>query len=110
MAEQDYKFLGMKADWDRTNRLILEGTSTNPERYVDRGGTIKLSDEEAERLKKSGVKLRKADEPDEDSTPKGGSSEGEGSSGQPGSQSSSGGGAAAATTPTKGSKSDKSGS
>ena len=59
-----YKFNGSKQSWDKTSRLILEGSSgeAEPARYVDKGGTIELSDEEYESLKGSYKLSRVGDE------------------------------------------------
>lgn len=48
-----YRFNGSKQPGVRTRRLILEGTHDNPERYVDRGETIGLTEEEHASLSKS---------------------------------------------------------
>jgi hypothetical protein len=56
-----YKFGGSKTEGREVSRLILEGSSTNPTRYVDLGGSVELTDEEYERFKGS-YKLRKTDD------------------------------------------------
>jgi hypothetical protein len=57
-----YKFTGMKDLGTHVDRIIVEGSTSNPERYVDLGGTIELTEEEASDLKASGHKLTKQSE------------------------------------------------
>lgn len=45
-----YRYTSNKAADDQTTRVILEGTSSDPQRYVDLGGEIELSDEERQQL------------------------------------------------------------
>lgn len=62
----DYKFGGSKTPGDGTNRLVLEGTSVNPDRYVDVGGTIELSDDEVKELRERGFSFTKTSDSGDD--------------------------------------------
>lgn len=46
------KYTSNKGQGDGTTRIILEGTSTEPERFVDQGGEIELTDKELASLRK----------------------------------------------------------
>lgn len=48
-----YRFKGSKRQGDNTERLILEGSVEDPKRFVDRGGTVELSDDEVTELRAS---------------------------------------------------------
>lgn len=70
-----YKFVGMKDAGYNVERIIVEGSTSNPERYVDKGGTIELTDEEVKHLRGLGHNLvkqggeEKAEESDGESEP-----------------------------------------
>lgn len=53
MANKTYRWNGPKNKTDGSERLILEGGSVNPERYVDLKGEIDLSQEEYDQLSKT---------------------------------------------------------
>lgn len=57
-----FKFTGMKNDWDKTSRLIAEGSVSKPVRYADKGGTLELTDDEAKELRAQGFKLSESSE------------------------------------------------
>lgn len=61
-----YKFGGSKVPGSEVNRLVVKGSSTNPDEYVDVGGTVELSDEQVEQYRKSGLKFTKSDASDSD--------------------------------------------
>jgi hypothetical protein len=55
-----YKLVGAKGSGERVDRVLLEGTSTNPVRYLDLGTEIDLTEEEAEEIRsRHQVNLRK---------------------------------------------------
>lgn len=69
MADTEkYRVLGASNPGQTLSRVIVEGSSTNPKRYADVGDEIELTEEEHTRLKASGVKLRKASDPEEKET------------------------------------------
>lgn len=74
METKEYRFDGDKTPGRKTGRIIVEGSSTNPIRYADKGGTVALSDDEATRLRKSYklVAVGEAGEGGSDSTGDGG--------------------------------------
>lgn len=61
-----YKFKGRKTHGDTTARLVLEGSTSDPKRYVDRDGEIELTDEEVESLRKNGYDFHKVGESEEE--------------------------------------------
>lgn len=68
MAE--YKLHGSKRQGERVDRVILEGTSSNPVKWMEVGGdAVELSEEQVADLRARGVDLRKSgstsDEPDQ---------------------------------------------
>lgn len=73
-AKATYRLVGAKEPGERIDRLVLEGSSTNPVRYIDLGGEGELTEAEAEVARKEhGAVLRKvgdADSDGEDETPK----------------------------------------
>lgn len=58
----EYRYTGHKKVGPPPARIVLEGSITNPERYVDLKGQIELEDEEVESLKSSGIELRRVSE------------------------------------------------
>lgn len=55
-----YKLVGAKGQGEKVDRLVLEGTSSNPTRYIDVGGEGEMTEKEAEVARKEhGVVLRK---------------------------------------------------
>jgi hypothetical protein len=57
MAE--YKLYGTKNQGERVNRVILEGSSSNPVRTIEVGGdAVELTEQEAEALLARGLDLR----------------------------------------------------
>lgn len=52
-----YRFTGMKDDWNTTDRIILKGSTDNPEEYITKGGIGDLTQEQYEDLKAHGHKL-----------------------------------------------------
>jgi len=48
----NYRYTSNKRADDQTTRIILEGSSSDPKRYVDLGGEIELSDKEVQQLNK----------------------------------------------------------
>lgn len=55
-----YKLVGAKGPGEKVDRIILEGTSSNPDRYIDTGGDAELTEAEAADLRKRfNVDLRK---------------------------------------------------
>jgi len=69
-----YKLYGTKVRGEKVNRVILEGTSASPVRWIDvRGDPVELTEEEVETLRGRGLELRKqvssSDEPDEPEQP-----------------------------------------
>lgn len=72
MAE--YKLYGSKRQGERVDRVILEGTSSNPVKWMDVGGdAVELSEENVAELRSRGVDIRKSssssDEPDQSDQP-----------------------------------------
>lgn len=67
MATESYKFNGTKTPGEVVNRLVLEGSSTNPARYVEVGSTIELTDEEVKDLRSRNFNLTKASDDSEES-------------------------------------------
>jgi hypothetical protein len=60
-----YKFIGTKGPGEKVDRLVLEGTSANPIRYIDVGGEGEMTEAEAETVRaEHGLVLRKVGEPD----------------------------------------------
>lgn len=60
-----YKLVGAKGQGERVDRLVLEGTSSNPTRYIDLGGEGDMTEKEAETARKEhGVVLRKVGDPE----------------------------------------------
>jgi hypothetical protein len=63
MADEKYIFNGSGNQGEVVDRLVLEGTSTNPKRYLDNGGDAEtLTEEEVKNLRKAGYKLTKQSE------------------------------------------------
>jgi hypothetical protein len=55
-----YKLYGTKVRGEKVNRVILEGTSAHPVRWIDvRGDSVELTEEEVETLRARGLELRK---------------------------------------------------
>lgn len=64
--QSKYKLVGAKRPGERVDRLILEGTSSNPTRYIDLHGEGVMTDAEAEVARREhGVVLRKVGEADD---------------------------------------------
>lgn len=64
MAENEegkYRLTGHKEPGRRVSRLILEGTTSDPKRFVDNGGVIDLTSDEVTDLRKRGYELKKLD-------------------------------------------------
>jgi hypothetical protein len=61
MATETYRFDGMKAGWDSTDKIILKGSTDNPEEWIDLKGHADLSEEQVADLKDHGVRLTKLD-------------------------------------------------
>lgn len=62
-----YRLLGMKGQGEKVDRVVLEGSSADPVRYIDLGGEGDLTEEEVKDLRASGHDIRKvgdSDEPD----------------------------------------------
>lgn len=57
-----FKLEGSKAQGEVVDRIILEGSSVFPERYLDLDGTEYLTEEEEQDLRDRGYKLRKVSE------------------------------------------------
>ena len=62
MATETYRFDGAKNPADKTARVILEGSTSNPESYVDLKDTIELDDEKVKELRAAGLKFTKVNE------------------------------------------------
>jgi hypothetical protein len=57
--KERYRLLGMKTPGEKVDRVILEGSSTDPVRYIDLGGEGDLTADELADLRASGHDLRK---------------------------------------------------
>jgi len=56
----EYKLYGSKRPGEKVDRVLLEGTSSNPEKVMVRGGDpVELSDESVAELRARGIDLRK---------------------------------------------------
>jgi hypothetical protein len=64
-AKETYRVVGSSVQGQTLSRVILKGSSTNPERFADVGSDIELTAEEVADLKASGVKLRKQGDSEE---------------------------------------------
>jgi hypothetical protein len=60
VATETYRFGGSKVPGTASSRLILEGSVRDPKKYVDKGGTVELDEEQATSLRKRGYTLTKA--------------------------------------------------
>lgn len=60
----EYKYHGSSVPGSAAGRVILEGSVSEPKRFVDPGHTIELSDEELESLKGRGLKFIKVSDGD----------------------------------------------
>lgn len=54
-----YRFDGTKNEGEKVDRIVLEGSSTDPTRWIDLNGEAELSPEEVESLRERGYKLHK---------------------------------------------------
>ena len=61
-----YKLTGTKNSGEKVGRVILEGTTADPARFIDLGGEGDLTDEEHKRLVAGGYRLRKVGEDSDD--------------------------------------------
>jgi len=62
-----YKLYGSKRQGERVDRVLLKGTSTNPEEYLEVGGeAVELDEEQVAELRARGVNIRKANGSDDD--------------------------------------------
>jgi hypothetical protein len=62
-----YKLMGSKGSGERVDRVVLEGTTANPVRYIDLGGEAEMTEEEAKQVSAEHyVRLRKQGEADDD--------------------------------------------
>lgn len=72
MATARYKLKGSKNLGERVDRVILEGSSANPVRFIDLNGEGDLTEEELQTLRADGyelVKVGEAEEDDDDDKP-----------------------------------------
>lgn len=61
----NYKFGGSNVPGMEVNRLIMKGSSTNPDESVEMGGIVELSDDQVKMYRSQGLKFTKTDdEPD----------------------------------------------
>lgn len=56
---ENYRFTGMKESGEKVDRIILEGSSHEPVRWIDLGGEGELTESEVTELRASGHKLSK---------------------------------------------------
>jgi hypothetical protein len=68
-----YKLHGSKRPGEKVDRVLLEGTSSNPVKWIDVGGdAVELNEEQVAELRSRGVDVRKSgstsDEPEQSDT------------------------------------------
>lgn len=71
MAKNDkarYKLLGTKNQGEQIARVVLEGSTSNPKRWIDLDGRADLTESEVERLRRQGLILHKVGEATGDKT------------------------------------------
>lgn len=66
MATEKYTYKGSKVPGKGAGRVILEGSVSDPKRYVDVGKDIDLSEDEVKNLRAKGLNLVKIGEADDE--------------------------------------------
>jgi len=62
-----YKLYGSKREGERVDRVLLKGTSSNPEEYLEVGGeAVELNEEQVTSLRAQGIDIRKSGSTDDD--------------------------------------------
>jgi hypothetical protein len=62
-----YKLYGSKREGERVDRVLLKGTSSDPEEYLEVGGeAVELNEEQVASLRAQGIDIRKSGSTDDD--------------------------------------------
>lgn len=59
---ETYRFTGSKVQGDNTQRIILEGSTSDPKRFIDRGNSGEMTEEEVKEYRAMGFNFTKLNE------------------------------------------------